>query len=815
MSRCFSVIRHSPKAIFFEKNSLHYFMFLTKITIFMKNLLAKFCFTVSSVIIFFGFTFSQGVAIGQWREHLPYHSVISVADDGRVVYCATPYAIFTYNKEDGMLKRYSKVNKLSDVGVSNIAWHKQKKLLIIGYRNGNIDIMKDGLVKNYADIKRANILGSKKINNMFISGDLVYLACDFGIVVFDLERREVKDSYFIGPNGNQIPVYDIAFFNDSIFAATNKGIYRASLFSTNLADFSNWKLDSALLRPGYICNLVEAYNDKLIVNFTKNLWNTDTSYVRINGQWNKLTQFSHALKVQFREHNGQFVIAQAGAIQFFDSDLQMVNNYWSFNDKFIMPSDFVFDTDEQDLLWIGDKNLGLIRNKAQWNNTFIHPTGPYTDKVYNLTSAQGKIIGVPGARDISWNNTLTRLGYYAFENEQWINRNTANTAAFDTLYDALAVVIDPQNSSRFYIGSFGKGLVEIVNHQVVNVYDNKNTTMTGTVGMADNVRVGGLTFDKHNNLWLTTSYTNQCISVKTAQNQWYSYTLPVVSSTDVYSDIIVDKWGNKWVIMPKGGGMVVFNENGTFANTADDKYKRLTNSIGNGNLPSMNVYAIAEDKDGRIWIGTDKGIAVFYYPQNIFSGQNFDAQQILVEVGGYVQPLMESETVNKIVVDGANRKWIATEKGGVFLLSPDGTEEILHFTTENSPILSNSIGSIAIMPETGEVFFGTYEGLISYKGTATEAPPTYDDSVKVYAYPNPVRHDYNGTIAIKNLVYNSWVKITDIYGNLIFQTRALGGQAVWDGKLPDGTKPNTGVYLVFATNSDGSETMVTKILFIR
>jgi len=782
----------------------------------MKYLLTRICFTVSSVLLFFGFSFSQGVAIGQWREHLPYNSVISVADEGNLVFAATPYALFSYDKEDGSLQRYSKVNVLSDVGVSKIEWHNQKNTLIIGYRNGNIDLMKDGTVKNYADIKRANILGSKKINNMFISGDSVYFSCDFGIVVFDLERLEVRDSYFIGPNGNQIPVYDLDFLNDTIYAGTNLGIFSAYKNSPNLADFNNWKLDSALLRPGFIFNIVEVFNNQLIVNISKNTWDSDTSFIKSNGQWSKLNQFTSSNKAQFRLNDGLFVVAQAGAIMFFDSDLQLVQNYWSFDGNFISPSDIVFDNSEQNLLWIGDTKLGLIRNKEQWNNTFIYPTGPFTDKVYALASATGKIVGVPGARDISWNNTYTRLGYYAFENEAWTNKNTSNTAAFDTLWDALAVIIDPQNTSRWYIGSFGKGLVEIVNHQIVNVYDAKNTTMTGTVGMTGNVRVGGLTFDSDNNLWLTTSYTNQCISVKTAQNQWYSYSLPIVNSTDVYSDLVVDSYGNKWVIMPKGGGMIVFNEKGTFANTADDQYKRLNNSIGNGNLPSMNVYSIAEDKDGRIWIGTDKGIAVFYYPQNIFTGENFDAQQILVEVGGYVQPLMESETVNSIIVDGANRKWIATEKGGVFLLSPDGTEEILHFTTENSPILSDATGSIAIVPETGEVFFGTFEGLISYKGTATEPPPTYDDdSLLVYAYPNPVRPDYNGTIAVKNLVYNSWVKITDIYGNLIFETRALGGQAVWDGKLPDGTKPNSGVYLVFATNNDGSEKLVTKILFIR
>mgnify|MGYP001328278145 CR=1 FL=1 len=265
--------------------------------------------------------------------------------------------------------------------------------------------------------------------------------------------------------------------------------------------------------------------------------------------------------------------------------------------------------------------------------------------------------------------------------------------------------------------------------------------------------------------------------------------------------------------MPRGGGILVFNENGTFSNTADDKFRRITNQLGSGNLPSMNVYSIAEDHDGRIWVGTDQGIVVFYYPENLFNGKNFDGQQIIIAQGPYGQPLLKDETVNSIVIDGANRKWIGTEKGGVFLLSADGLKQIEHFNTSNSPLLSNSISSIAVQPKTGEVFFGTYSGIISFKGTATEGKETYEQN-EIYAYPNPVKSNYNGQIAIKNLMANSEIKITDIYGNLVFQTKSFGGQAVWDGKDLSGNRPKSGVYLVFASSKDGSETMVTKIMFI-
>lgn len=265
--------------------------------------------------------------------------------------------------------------------------------------------------------------------------------------------------------------------------------------------------------------------------------------------------------------------------------------------------------------------------------------------------------------------------------------------------------------------------------------------------------------------------------------------------------------------------LLVFTDNGTIDNVSDDRVKTLTNSAGAGNLPGTKVFSIVQDLDGEIWLGTDEGVGVIYTPQNVFEGQagTYDAQQIKVQVGGYVQYLLETETVTAIAVDGDNRKWMGTDRAGVYLLSADGTEEILHFTEENSPLYSNTIVDIEINGKTGEVFFGTDRGIISYKSTATEGEKTFDH---VLVYPNPVREGYNGTIAISGLVEYTDIKITDITGTLIFATRVdknssgRGGQAIWDGKNFDGRKASTGVYLVFATDDQGNEKMVTKILFI-
>jgi len=227
------------------------------------------------------------------------------------------------------------------------------------------------------------------------------------------------------------------------------------------------------------------------------------------------------------------------------------------------------------------------------------------------------------------------------------------------------------------------------------------------------------------------------------------------------------------------------------------------------------VYSVAEDNDGNIWVGTIAGPIVYYGAYGIIDEEDdIIGTQILIprnDGTGLGDPLLKSEKINCIVIDGANRKWFATEKSGAFLMSEDGKTEIYKFNSENSPLFSNNVRSIAINDDNGEIFFGTDKGILSFKGQATKGGEDYHD---VYVYPNPVRENYRGDITVTGLVANVNVKITDVSGNLVFETTALGGQAIWDGKNFSGKRVNTGVYLVFCSNEDGTKTHVTKLLFI-
>jgi hypothetical protein len=254
--------------------------------------------------------------------------------------------------------------------------------------------------------------------------------------------------------------------------------------------------------------------------------------------------------------------------------------------------------------------------------------------------------------------------------------------------------------------------------------------------------------------------------------------------------------------------MYVFNEQ----NDPGQQFRGLNAVENNGSIPGSNVFAMAEDQDGEIWIGTDEGIAIFYTPDQVLTTQSVNAERPLVNFDGYVQYLLETEIVTSIDVDGANRKWVGTDRAGVFLLSADGTEQVYHFTEDNSPLFSNNITDLAVNQETGEVFFGTAKGMIAFKGTATGPSENFDDNV--HAFPNPVKSDYFGDIGIDGLMNNSIVKITNVSGSVVYETRSEGGRAVWNGNDMHGNRVKSGVYLVFVSSENGEEKVATKILFL-
>jgi hypothetical protein len=320
--------------------------------------------------------------------------------------------------------------------------------------------------------------------------------------------------------------------------------------------------------------------------------------------------------------------------------------------------------------------------------------------------------------------------------------------------------------------------------------------------------------DDEGNLWMINSKSSVPLIVKKKDNTWTSIDIGATMKNRNIYDLEVGKSGFIWVAAPTGnniGGLLVYNTNETIDNISDDQSYFYSTGLGTGNLPSQDVKCVLEDLDEEIWIGTASGLAVIYNQEAAFTGSNSDAQQILIEQDGNVQVLMENEVITDIEVDGANRKWVATEGSGVFLLSEDGQQEILRLTKENSPLFSNIVYDIAIDQYNGDIYFATSDGVLSLRYTATGSMDAYQS---VFAFPNPVNSDYDGIVAVKGLSKDSDFKVTDLTGNIVFHGISLGGQAIWDLKDISGNRVSTGVYLIYCNSESGAKDAVAKLLVI-
>lgn len=757
----------------------------------------------------------QNIGIGQWRLHLPYKNCIDVTGNRDQIYGATESGLFILNQADNSIELLNKVNGLSDINVKTISWNETTKSLFVGYKNANIDIVKGKTIVNIPDIKRAQIVGNKTINGVYFIGSLAYLACGFGIVVVDMDRLEIKETYYIGPNGSYIEVYDIVSDANNIYAATETGVFWASLSNPNLANFSSWTRYLAL--PVATYNHLAIFSNHLLankfaptfqddvlyrMNFSTQLW--DTMPNMINYEVKDIITDGSGIYLYIAEKYGVFLFNTA-----FDPP-QIGYTYFPPNGPGPNPNALFFDPNFA--IWVGDQNYGMVKMPYLNLGTPYSPDGPRTASVFDMSMEDGHLIVAPGGKNDAWGNIYNIDGVFSFNQGDWITYNGTINSAFDTIWDILSCAQVPEESDHFFLGSWGRGLVEVSGTNVLGVYNNLNSTLRINPATSDHVDVGGIGFDADKNLWMTNSFVTTCLNVRKANGTWQAFDFTgIISTGTTVGNILVTTNGQKWMILPRGAGMLVFDDNETLSNTSDDKKKKLGFTTGAGNISGGDVLCMAEDKDGEIWVGTDEGICVFYSPESVFNSSGFDAQQILIEQDGYVQILLETQVITAIAVDGANRKWIGTESGGVFLMSEDGTKQVLQFNTENSPLLSNTITSIVIDKTSGEVFFGTDKGVISYRSDATEGGETNGE---IYAFPNPVKPEYDGPIAIKGLVKDADVKIADVRGNVVYQTKALGGQAIWNGRNFKGERAATGIYLVFITNEDGTETAITKILFV-
>jgi streptogramin lyase len=773
-------------------------------------------YIVGFFLIWPGFQSASQSRVGTWKDYFSFVNATKIADAGDKIFCATDGGLFFRDLSDNSLNKISTRDGLNDVGIRSLAWNESKKMLLVAYQNSNIDLILNDKIINLNDIKRKLLSGDKTIYNIVFNGDRAFLACGFGVVDIDLTNSEIKGTYLIGENGTQVKVFDVETDGNTIYAATESGIFSAALGNTNLLDYRNWKKINTIPHYTEKFSQLTRFNGNLIAVYTRDQWDGDEAYQYVNGQWQRILQgvgYFHDL-----QSNSKYLTAtDREAVYTYDISLNrtgQIKSYTLGNETIspIQPKCAICTVDGS--IWIADYENSMMRVSGQKYEQNL-PSGPLSNTVFSLTTFQRELWTATGGRTDPWNNQFRAPVFQNLKEDEWSYFSKKQYPVMTGFFDMIQVVVDPSDAGHIFAASWGGGVLEFKNSQFVKRYNNLNSPLETAIPENPTepyTRIGGMAFDKKSTLWITNSQSSKGLHSLSSGGEWKSFELPEVAGKQyTIGQIIVTANNDKWIVLPRGKDVYVVNNDGS-----KKKYLPVTSYFSNGEQEIYNrmndVYSIAEDLNGDIWIGTSTGVAVFANPVNVWRDGTYYAYQPSLELNdGLYHPLLETETITSIVVDGANRKWLGTRSSGIYLVSDQGETEVLHFTTENSPLVSNTIICLALNQLSGELFIGTDKGLISYQ---SDAPQGSDDFSNVYAYPNPVRETYSGDINITGLMKDTDVRITDLSGNLVFKGTSLGRNLIWNGRNQNGNKVSTGVYLIFCADASGENTHITKLLVI-
>jgi hypothetical protein len=757
------------------------------------------------------------IEMGSWRFHVNSKKAIDVVASEKYIYCALENGLLQYDPENIDYGIGTRVNGLSDIKPSKLFYLSNTDELVIGYENGNLDFVKGDEVENLPAIALASIPNSKKINSFFFYENYLYAATDFAIVKIDPVKKEIKDTYY--PTNSLESLLDLYIHNDTVFALSPSRLLYGLLTNPALPDQSQWVLDNRVpIQLGSRqYSAIEYFENKLCVLDKSAEWGTDSVFIYENGIYGALDVINGSIEINsISQSGGKLFLNNAGSIYLFDENLNLTQTFSSFNIGTWFSS--MQSTYGPNGLWSADMENGLVFFPNSFDFQPVAVTGTANSFFYSMDWADNRLAIASGYL-LNKLPAFTKNGAQFFTDngsgsEDWTYKGVYSTPCWDTsnIWDFLDVSLNPKNIDMYALSTYSEVPLTVFSSDSCFIYDESNSTLVqSSVGNGWTL-VSDVCFDDDENLWCLNGYSDKPLNVFSTDGEWSNFDLGFNAKNKYTKKMIIDFQDNIWCAT-ENAGLFGFNYGDNIDNISDDRTINLTTGIGQGNLPSNNITAIAADFDGEIWIGTDAGFAILYGANSSYeTGADIDAQRVKINFEGNVEYVLGSTHITDIEVDGGNRKWLGTATSGIILLSSDGTEIIDQFTTENSPLISDVIYDLKLNQNTGELFIITDKGLISFRTNSSYEDPTYA-SCKVF--PNPVRPNYQGPITIQGIRYNSDVKVTDASGNVVYKTTSNGGTATWDGKTVDGVPVASGIYYFWTARNEGRGQKVGKVAIIR
>ena len=726
--------------------------------------------------------FAQTITSSRWSDLFSYNNVLAIREDNGKLIAATENGIFFYTPATGEITKLSKANGLHEVKITAFDYNPATKIGLVGYKSGAMDVITPEGITYVVDIPIATgYSGSKKINHISINGNLAVVSAGYGVSVFRLDRKEFAESAFFINSGIYEAAREAVIRDNKVYVITATGL-KSHEIDVSFPVYSTWNL----VQAGNFTHI--AGNSEMLVFSNKNsvYYGTGASFVTLTKSFWEVKDIVIT--------DSDFTVSGLQEITVFNFSGASIKERTG---SPIYNTGIYVDSK----IYGGSVDSGIISDSGE----HIKPDGPYNNMSYKINVQGSQIVISTGGRDAYNDPLYNYFGYYHFDGTKWIYPDFFKT--FPGPLNVLDAAINPAKPSEIFFVNYSsydgqKGIYRMENDEYKNIYASSG----GWVN-----RVGGITFDENNQLFVSVS------ALQDGNSGFYYYnpSLDSFSLVGVVNSGAVQrpfsKEGILFIPSPffNGGGLIIYDYKNTPSSLGDDRFKiiRKTN-----NLPADGVVAASIDKNNDVWIGTRVGLRILQNPSSAINEDNPKAEPIIIEENGLGEELFRDSSILSIEVDGGNQKWISIDDGGVFYLSSTGEQTIHHFTRENSPLPTNSVTDIKVDNKTGKVYFVTLDGVVVYQGDVQDVSENFGD---VLVYPNPVVYSkYKGNVRIRGLAEKTNIRITDAAGNLVHQAVSRGGYYEWNLNNQRGVRVASGIYFVLMTNADGTDTATAKIAVV-
>lgn len=752
----------------------------------MKKILSVF------TILSFFLLQSQVISSSRWADLFSYNNVLQIREDNGKLIAATENGIFFYTPSTGEITKLSKANGLHEVKISAFDYNPETKTGLVGYVNGTLDVIKENGITYIVDIPLATgYTGSKKINHISITGNKAVVSVNYGVSIFDLEKKEFGDTSFFVTAGIYEPSKEAVIKDNTVYSVTPSGIKKHEI-NVSFPIYSGW---TTVLNGSY--NHIDIENNLIaIASATQAQYGDGNTFTPIPQGFSNINDVTVTPQnILVTDNTAVYSFSTSGTSNGNLEASENLNSAWLSSGK----------------IYMGSRLSGML----DMDFKPFKPDGPHNNRAYKINLLDDKLWVSNGSRYVRYSDAPPvaenpSLGFYFFDGSEWIYPSYFKKNS--TVFNILDAIGNPSEYTETFFTNFnqnaGQGYYKMKYNPGSKDFDFVKFYPTSLESIHYK-RPVGLTFDDKNNLFGSSAYSytdlytmydfydrsnDSFISKKTAAKGG--------AQKPIYFE------GLLLIPIPRINNFVVIDLNNSSTNLSDDVSYVYTSNEG---LPagSFGSLSVAIDKTGDAWIGTDTGLRVI--PSISSNYKSPKAEPVIIEQNGLGEELFRDSQLIQIEVDPGNQKWVSVDGGGVFYLSQNGQKTLHHFTKENSPLPNNTVTDIKVDQKTGKVYFVTFEGIVVYQGDVVDVSENFGD---VLVYPNPVVNaNYKGSVKIKGLAEKTNIRITDTAGNLVHQAVARGGYYEWD-LTNRGKRVASGIYFVLMTNENGTDKATAKIAVV-